>query len=68
VQFRRLMLDAVSSFAQDGLVIGLGDPHIPHVHIQSFEGVVSKSTDWRTLGVSEAELALIMEESDHVAA
>jgi phthalate 4,5-dioxygenase oxygenase subunit len=68
VQFRRLLLDAVSSFAQDGLVIGLGDPHIPHVHIQSFEGVVSKSTDWRTLGVSEAELALIMEESDHVAA
>jgi len=26
---------------------------MPHVKIASFEGVVPKGTDWRTLGVAE---------------
>jgi phthalate 4,5-dioxygenase len=30
--------------------IGTTEPCIPHASISSFEGVVPKTTDWRTLG------------------
>jgi phthalate 4,5-dioxygenase oxygenase subunit len=33
-----------------GPAIGTADPRIPHANIRSFEGVVSKGTDWRTCG------------------
>jgi phthalate 4,5-dioxygenase len=68
VQFRRLMLDAVRAFQQGSPAFGLAEPRIPHLHIQSFEGVVPKTTHWRTLGVSEQELALAMEDEEHAAA
>ena len=58
VEFRRLMLDAVRAFQAGGPAIGRTEPHIPHVHLHSFEGVVPKTEDWRTLGVSAEELAL----------
>jgi phthalate 4,5-dioxygenase oxygenase subunit len=39
-------------------VIGRSEPYIPHAKLRSFEGVVPKTEDWRTLGVSPEELAL----------
>jgi phthalate 4,5-dioxygenase oxygenase subunit len=58
VEFRRQMLDAVRTFEAGGPVIGRTEPHIPHVHLCSFEGVVPKTEDWRTLGVSAEERAM----------
>ncbi|MGH7035194.1 MAG: hypothetical protein ACREFL_15790, partial [Stellaceae bacterium] len=57
-QFRRQMVAAAKRFAAGGPAIGTTQPHIPPVKLASFEGIVAKSTDWRTLGVSEEELAL----------
>jgi phthalate 4,5-dioxygenase oxygenase subunit len=50
VAFRRLMVEAAREFAQSGRAIGTGTPHVPHAMISSFEGVVPKSTNWRSLG------------------
>ena len=58
VQFRRLMLDAVRAFQDGAPPLGLAEPHIPHAKLRSFEGIVPKTVDWRTLGVSEEERAL----------
>lgn len=57
VQFRRIMLDAVQAFRQSGTVIGRTAPHIPQVALASFEGVVPKTRQWRTLGASPEEVA-----------
>jgi phthalate 4,5-dioxygenase len=51
VEFRRLMVDAISAFRDGAQPIGTGEKHTPHAHISSYEGVVPKSVDWRTLGV-----------------
>jgi phthalate 4,5-dioxygenase oxygenase subunit len=58
VEFRRQMLEAVRAFQVGGAVIGRTEPHIRHVDLRSFEGVVPKTEDWRTLGVSAEELAI----------
>ena len=58
VQFRRIMVDAVKRFAAGEPAIGTTDPHIPHAKLKSFEGIVPKSTNWRSLAVSPEELAL----------
>jgi phthalate 4,5-dioxygenase oxygenase subunit len=57
-QFRRQMVAAARRFAEGGPAIGTTEPHIPHVKLSSFEGIVTKATDWRLLGVSEDERAL----------
>ena len=51
--FRRMMVAAAAKFQEGGPAIGTADPRIPHVKLASFEGVVPKTTDWRTLGVRE---------------
>src|SRR6267142_5182555 len=53
-QFRRMMLAAAQKFAQGAPAIGTTE-HAPHVKLASFEGVVPKSADWRTLGVPAEE-------------
>jgi phthalate 4,5-dioxygenase oxygenase subunit len=50
VEFRRLMVEAARQMRDGGPAIGTADPRIPHANIRSFEGVVSKGTDWRTCG------------------
>jgi phthalate 4,5-dioxygenase oxygenase subunit len=50
--FRRLMVDAAKAMRDGGPVLGTNEPRIPHAQIASFEGVVPKSVDWRTLGGS----------------
>jgi phthalate 4,5-dioxygenase oxygenase subunit len=48
--FRRLMVEAAGAVREGKPVIGTAEPRIPHASISSFEGVVPKATDWRTLG------------------
>jgi phthalate 4,5-dioxygenase oxygenase subunit len=57
VQFRRIMVDAVRRFAAGEPAIGTASPRIPHAALRSFEGIVAKTADWRTLGASDAEIA-----------
>jgi phthalate 4,5-dioxygenase oxygenase subunit len=49
VQFRRMMVAAAKRFAEGGPAIGATEPRIPHVSLASFEGLVPKDIDWRTL-------------------
>jgi phthalate 4,5-dioxygenase oxygenase subunit len=55
VQFRRQMIGAAKIFRDGGAAIGTAEPRIPRLKLASFEGIVPKTTDWRTLGVSEEE-------------
>jgi phthalate 4,5-dioxygenase oxygenase subunit len=64
VQFRRIMVDAVQRFTNGEPAIGRTDPHIPVAELRSFEGIVPKTTNWRTLGASEKELAMYPKEVD----
>jgi phthalate 4,5-dioxygenase oxygenase subunit len=48
--FRRLMVEAARAYRDGKPAIGTTEPHIPHASISSFEGVVPKSVNWRTLG------------------
>lgn len=50
VEFRRLMVEAAQQMLQSGTAIGTAADHIPHRQIKSYEGVVSKGTDWRVCG------------------
>ena len=58
VEFRRIMVDAARQLAAGGEAIGTVEPRVPRGSLRSFEGIVPKSTDWRTLGVAPGELAL----------
>jgi len=49
-QFRRMMVAAANKFAEGGPAVG-ATAHTPYAKLASFEGVVPKSVDWRTLGV-----------------
>ena len=64
VQFRRQMLDAVRRFQSGEPAIGTGEGSIPHAKLRSFEGVVPKTTNWRELGASEEEIALLTQAAE----
>jgi phthalate 4,5-dioxygenase oxygenase subunit len=49
-RFRRLMVDAAKTMRDGGPALGTTQPHIRHADIASYEGVVPKSVDWRSLG------------------
>jgi phthalate 4,5-dioxygenase oxygenase subunit len=53
VQFRRMMVNAAKRVHEGAPAIGTTEPRIAHVKLASFEGIVPKSTDWRTLGVHD---------------
>jgi phthalate 4,5-dioxygenase oxygenase subunit len=62
VAFRHMMVDAAKKFCEGGPAIGtreyvgaLGRPYIPHAALRSFEGVVSKATEWRDLDMAETQ-------------
>jgi phthalate 4,5-dioxygenase oxygenase subunit len=48
-RFRRQMIAAARRFAADEGAIGAQEPPPRPIHLASFEGIVSKDTDWRTL-------------------
>ncbi len=50
VAFRRLMVEAARTMRESGKAIGTSEPHVAHATISSFEGVVPKTTNWRSLG------------------
>ena len=54
-QFRRQMVAAAKRVRDGGPAIGTEGPRIPHVELGSFEGIVPKKTDWRTLARSAEE-------------
>ena len=57
VAFRRLMVEAARRVSDGGAAIGTEEPHVVHATISSYEGVVPKTTNWRSLGAgSEAPL------------
>lgn len=57
VEFRRLMADAARRVEQGEAAIGTTEPRIRHIDIRSFEGVIPKTTDWRTLAGSRTQAA-----------
>ncbi len=54
VAFRRQMLEAARQMKAGGTAIGRGHSRTPHASLRSFEGIVPKDTDWRSLGALEA--------------
>jgi phthalate 4,5-dioxygenase oxygenase subunit len=54
-QFRRMMLAAAQKFQEGAPAIGTAEPRTAHVKLASFEGIVPKTRDWRSLGVTEEE-------------
>jgi phthalate 4,5-dioxygenase oxygenase subunit len=50
VAFRRLMVEAARQMAEGGPAIGTTGPRVAHATISSYEGVVPKTTNWRSLG------------------
>jgi phthalate 4,5-dioxygenase oxygenase subunit len=44
------MVEAARAMRDTGEAIGTADPHVAHATISSFEGVVPKTVNWRTLG------------------
>jgi phthalate 4,5-dioxygenase len=55
VEFRRIMVEAVRQFAAGKAAIGTSAPRVAHAMLRSFEGIVAKSIDWRTLGAPATE-------------
>jgi phthalate 4,5-dioxygenase oxygenase subunit len=55
VQWRRLMIEAARAHAAGAPALGRTEPRVPLRDIASFEGVVPKSIDWRSLGTSALE-------------
>jgi len=53
-QFRRMLIAAAKKFREGGPALGTSE-RISCVNLSSFEGVVPKTTDWRTLGVPKDE-------------
>jgi phthalate 4,5-dioxygenase len=60
VQWRRLMIEAAKALAEGAPALGRTAPQVPLVDIASFEGVVPKTVDWRTLGTGELERSLFV--------
>lgn len=58
VEFRKQMVEAARTIASGGPAIGTTEPRMPLAKLSSFEGIVPKTSDWRTLGASPEEIAL----------
>jgi phthalate 4,5-dioxygenase oxygenase subunit len=58
------MVDAARAMRDGGSAIGTSGPHIRHATISSYEGVVPKTTNWRSLGGgSEAPLERVAKQT-----
>ena len=55
VEFRRIMVEAARAFDAGAPAIGTTEPRVPRAKLRSFEGIVPKGTDWRTLNVAPEE-------------
>jgi phthalate 4,5-dioxygenase oxygenase subunit len=52
VQFRRMMVAAAKKFQEGAPALGTAEPRIPHAQLASFEGILPKSADWRSAGLT----------------
>ena len=52
ITFRRQMLKAAKQMQAGGPAIATGPSRTPHASLTSFEGIVPKTTDWRSLGTN----------------
>jgi phthalate 4,5-dioxygenase oxygenase subunit len=59
VQFRRLMIESARAVQAGEPPIGLSEPHIPQAKLRSYQGVVPKTENWRTLGASDEEIRVL---------
>jgi phthalate 4,5-dioxygenase len=59
VQFRRVMLDAARKLSSTGIALGQSTPRLAQASLRSYQGIVPKTQDWRVLGASPAEAALL---------
>jgi phthalate 4,5-dioxygenase len=50
VEFRRRMLESAKAVQNGGPAIDSGPSRTPQASLQSFEGIIPKHVDWRTLG------------------
>ena len=57
IAFRRQMLEAAKIMQGGGPAIATGKSRTPHANLSSFEGIVPKTTDWRSLGSGKAQAA-----------
>jgi phthalate 4,5-dioxygenase oxygenase subunit len=57
VEFRRLMVEAARAIRDGGPALGTTEPRIAHAKIASFEGILAKTADWRTLEHAHAAAA-----------
>ena len=64
VRFRRMMLQAAEAVAAGGPALGIGTS-VPRKEIKAHEGMVRKGADWRTLAVSEREIATFRSAAAH---
>jgi phthalate 4,5-dioxygenase oxygenase subunit len=55
VQFRRIMIDAARRVAAGGPAIGTAPGRTPQGRLRSFEGIVPKTTSWKTLGAAQED-------------
>jgi phthalate 4,5-dioxygenase len=55
VEFRKLMVEAAMQVRDGGTAIGTKERQTPFARISSYEGIVPKTTNWRTLSVTEPE-------------
>lgn len=53
--FRTQMYRAAQVVAKGEPAIGTTEPRVPHVKLSSFEGMVPKGDDWRTIRLSDEE-------------
>jgi phthalate 4,5-dioxygenase oxygenase subunit len=53
VEFRRIMVEAARAFAAGQPAIGSREARGARARLASFEGIVPKGTDWRTLGTQD---------------
>jgi phthalate 4,5-dioxygenase oxygenase subunit len=58
VEFRKLMIEAARTMQSGGPAIGTTEPRIPLSKLSSFEGIVPKTADWRTLGATDEEVEI----------
>ncbi|MGE3709238.1 MAG: Rieske 2Fe-2S domain-containing protein [Hyphomicrobiaceae bacterium] len=56
VEFRKQMVEAARTVASGGPAIGTTQPRIPLAALESFQGIVQKGYDFKTLGASDEEL------------
>lgn len=63
IQFRRVMLDALTRLEQGAGTIGHVEPHMPQATLRSYQGIVPKTQNWWLLGAVDEDLPGLEEDA-----